>query len=219
MTRRQEQRKSDFGYELSDDMKDIKRDIESQFGANSLNDLMYDPPGDRRIPKKGAWVMVVRSLSPIENDMDKKVRPGMLFWAEHQSGADEAGFNKHGYYKVTLHTPWGDVDLWPYEYATTEFALISKFFQDGELVFHPTKMADSAFSDALFYLRSPGLGAEEAIPLVLGTIEGNVGYFEPSKEAESGISWALSEEGGRWMHVGEPIKKMLTSTLQMRGKK
>src|SRR5438309_8471411 len=171
-------RKSEFGWELSDHLKEIYRGIDMAFGSNSLNDLMYDPPEDRRIPKTGAWVMVVRPLPGIENGMDQKVRPGMVFWAEHQSGADEEGFSKSGYYKVTLHTPWGDVDLWPYEYATCDFSIVSQLFQDRELVFHAAKMADSAFSDALFYLLTRGLGPEEAIPLVLGTIEGNVGYFE-----------------------------------------
>ena len=141
--------------------------------------LVYDPGEMQRIPKEGAWVMITRQLPGIEKGIDKKIRVGRVFYAEHDGAADEFGFLPDGAYKITLRSPWGDVKVWPYEYSTIDAGKLMELWQGKQLLFHPTNVELTRMNDIVFYARSRGIGLADAMVLALGTLKGPVGWFEP----------------------------------------
>lgn len=167
------------------------------FFFNPLELMSYDPPEQARLPEEGAWVLVLRELPPLQEDVHLKVTPGRVFWATRQPGCDAFGFSSHGTYKALARTPWGAVGLWPYEYSTIATDRILAYWEAKELVFHPTA-ENLRFTDALFYIRSRGIALEDAMVMALGTMKGPVGWFEPSADlvgrcaelGRHGLDWA-----------------------------
>src|SRR3954463_9932338 len=103
------------GYELSDRAKNATAGF--LFG-DPANLEVYDPRPSQRIGASGAWAMITRKLPPLENGIDKHFTAGSIFFVEHVAGADESGFLASGICKVQCRSPWGDLCLLPYEYAT-----------------------------------------------------------------------------------------------------
>jgi hypothetical protein len=89
-------------------------------------------------------------------------------------------FELTGSYKVKADTPWGTLTLWPYEYAVKDPKVIIELWRDGAMVFHPTNTSLAHFNAVVFYVRSRGIELADAMVMALGTITGNVGWFEPA---------------------------------------
>lgn len=164
------------GYELADKEKD--RISEGLYG-DPANLLVHDPGEKQRVPAGGAWAMVTRQLPPVEGGVDRNMRVGRVFYVEHLSNADSAGFLPDGSYRVLCRSPWGDVCLWPYEYSVFPAVDLTELWAVGELIFHPLHIDDARFSQVVFYARSRGIGLADAAVMALGTLSGPVGWFEP----------------------------------------
>jgi len=164
-------------YELQPEEKEAK---ERCGWDHPDNDLAWDPGPKQRIPKDGAWVMITRTLPPIERGLNRNLMVGRIFWCDHQSGADEAGFTRDGLYKVICRSPWGDVWLWPYEYSRMEIPEILSLWQTNDVVFVPTNVQLARFNDIVFYARSRGIALADAMVMALGTLSGPVGWFRPA---------------------------------------
>jgi hypothetical protein len=173
----------------NEDMADRLRAVEGMM----LNREVYNPSASKRFKRPGTWVMLLR-VPPVGLPIrDKSIHAtkvmsrGLMFWARHDEGTDEFGFNAKGLYKVVTTTPWGEVHLWPYEYSVMDPVAITKMYQAGELIFHPMTKRPT-FTDELFYVMSRGVPVEEAMPMVLGGMVGPIGWFEPSPELKKAIA-------------------------------
>lgn len=176
-------------YELLPEEKE-RRGRYGLYAVHPMEEEVYDPPPEKRISAQGAWVLLLRLPNiPIQEHLSR----GQLFYAKQQEGADPAGFNARGDYKVMIRTPWGECGLWPYEYSVPSLEKILGWFEAKELVFHPFQ-GEPRFNDALFYLRSRGIGLEEALPMALGTFEEPVGWFEPPAELRETIEDVFGRE-------------------------
>lgn len=180
-SRPHEERASDTGYELSDRAKSIL--TRSPFGwMDPANREVFDPAPSSRVPETGAWALITRQLPAIERGIDQHVRVGRVFYVERadRAGTDAAGFSRDGRYKVRCRSPWGEVHLWPYEYATIDVPELLAMWAEGELRFHPTDIEPARLSEVTFYARSRGIGIADAMVMALGTLAGPVGWFEPA---------------------------------------
>jgi hypothetical protein len=163
-------------YELSDDEKE-RRDI---LILRPEDYDVIDPRDSQLVPKAGAWIMIVRPLPPMEFGMHEHIRVGRVFYAEHQSNADDAGFVPDGSYKVNVNSPWGSVTLWPYEYSVIPVDRILTYWQEGALTFHPQQESVAQFNAIVFYARQRCIGLADAMVMALGSLAGPVGWFEPA---------------------------------------
>jgi len=187
------ERVSELGYELSDRAKSLLD--KSPFGwCDPANHEIYDPRPQSRIPAAGSWALITRQLPPIEGRIDQHVRVGRVFYVERLDATDEAGFRADGTYKVRLCLPWGEVQLWPYEYSVIEIPSLLAMWTDGELTFHPLNVEPARLSEVTFYARSRGIALADAMVMALGTIAGPVGWFEPAS-AELAAKCEAMERG------------------------
>ncbi len=188
-------------YELSDEAKDAEADVDARHQGNPANRFMYDPQSQHRIPEVGAWVMIVQSLPPIERGIDKHILVGRMFYAMRSSNnTDKEGFDANGTYRARLQTEWGDVWIWPYEYAKIETDALLAMWQSGELEFHPVDISLAELNEQVFYARSRGMGLAQAAAMALGSIEANIGWFAPREDlvpALTALSQYATAEMGR----------------------
>lgn len=187
-------------YELADETKEGQADINAQYNGNPANRFSYDPQPQHRIPEVGAWVMILRPLPAIERNIDRHIRVGRMFYATRSSNnTDKEGFDPSGTYRARLQTEWGDVWVWPYEYAKIETDAILAMWQSGELEFHPTDVSLAELNEQVFYARSRGMGLAQAAAMALGSVEANIGWFEPRgdlvPELEDWSRYATNEIG------------------------
>jgi hypothetical protein len=161
-----------------DEMREILIERDLLYGAHMANGELYDPPMEKRIPKEGAWVMITR---PPRLDRKFRFEMGQVFYATRWEGSDDEGFVKGGYYKILATTPWGQCGLLPYEYFVPKVEFVIECYQKGELLFH-AMTETPRLTDALFYCRSRGIGVLEAMPMVLGSFQAPVGWFEMTPE-------------------------------------
>jgi hypothetical protein len=195
-------------YELSDPEK---WDEENRFGSfqrvDPANMDVYDPRESQRIPKEGAWAMIVRKLPGLEGAVDQHIRVARCFFLEHEGDADDAGFTPSGMYRVNLNSPWGTVKLYPYEYAKIEVETLLTLWQQGELVFHPTNMEPGRLNDQVFYARSRGIGLADAMVMALGTVKGNIGWFEPALDLAAACE-EMEDRVHRWKTTRKSTERM-----------
>lgn len=167
-------------YELADEWKSGQYAIDAKNRGHPDNYLVYDPQKQHRIPEQGAWVMIVHALPAIERDIGADVRVGRFFYAIRSGdNTDSEGFSPNGTYKALLQTQWGDVWVWPYEYAMVPTDDILAMWQSGELIFYPTDVSNAELNDQVFYARSRGIPLAQAAAMALGSVEANIGWFEP----------------------------------------
>lgn len=143
---------------------------------------VYDPAPNKRIPESGAWGLITRKLPALEGGVDANIRVGRIFYLERVPNSDSEGFIKGGLYKALLRSPWGDLHVWPYEYSVIEPVVLTSMWSDGELIFHPLHIDSARFQEIAFYARSRGVGLADAAVMALGTLTGNVGWFEPRED-------------------------------------
>lgn len=187
-------------FELTDDAKRGIQDVDHLWNIHPDNRLMYNPGPQHRIPEQGAWVMITRKLPPLERDLDREIRVGRFFYAlQSSTSTDDEGFDPDGHYRALLQTPWGDVWVWPYEYAKVETEKILALWQLEELEFHPTDVSLAEFNAEVYYIRTRGIPLAEAAAMALGSVEANIGWFEPRAdlvpELEDFSRYATSEIG------------------------
>lgn len=201
-------------YELTPEQKAMSN-MFGIAGRNPADREVMEPPANKRITKDGGWAMIIRKLPPIEKGFQGTMRVGRVFYIEHTGEADDAGFTPGGKYKVLCNSPWGSVCLWPYEYSVMDTTKLFSLWESKELIFHP--LAENVrFSDALHYVRSRGVSLEDAMVMVLGTLKGPVGWFEPAP----GLSEQCEEMEER-VHRWEPtrtLKEPMEVTLSVNAK-
>lgn len=167
-------------YELTDEAKEHELAIDLMHGGSPDNGLVYNPGDRQRIGASGSWVMITRALPAIEGGIDREIRVGRVFYVERDANADDAGFLPGGTYKVHLRSPWGDLCLWPYEYATIDTEELTRSWADGELIFHPQRIDTAQFNEIAFYARTRGIKLADAAVMALGTLQASgIGWFEP----------------------------------------
>lgn len=166
---------SEFGHELSEEAKNSVAFL----CGDPANLEVYDPGQKQLIPEAGAWGLITRKLPALEGRVDENIRVGRIFYLKRQPNADAKGFIKGGVYKALLCSPWGELHLMPYEYSTIEPLALTEMWAAGELIFHPLRIDDARFQEIAFYARSRGIGLADAAVMALGTMTGNVGWFEP----------------------------------------
>ncbi len=147
---------------------------------NLLNELTWDPTDKQRIPREGAWVMILR---PPYVTSRARLKMGEIYYAKHLAQADQYGFLPHGRYQVQIETVrGGTIILEAYEYSRFTVPEVLNLWQKKEIVFHPTNIQLSRFNDIVHYARSRGIGLEDAMVMALGSIQENVGWFEPTPQ-------------------------------------
>lgn len=184
-------------FEREENEKEFLKDRSTFWDVDPANAEIYDPGPRQRVPEGGAWAMITRQFPGIEGAIDKKVRVGRIFYLEHENNADKFGFLPDGTYKVKLHSPWGDVSLFPYEYAVQPVDSVMLMWQEKELIFHPTNVELGRMNDIVHYARSRGIGLADALVMALGTLRGAVGWFEPRKDIAKEME-AMEERVHRW---------------------
>ena len=178
-------------------------EIFRSWGVDPENILAYDPRAQQIVPKAGAWVMITRQLPPIEGGLDKKVRVGRIFYAWHHEDADERGFRPSGLYMVRMVAPSDtgesarELSLFPYEYSVLPVESILEMWQGEELKFHPRNISLAALNNVVFYVRSRGIALADAMVMALGTLSGDVGWFEPVDGLAQDLE-AIEERVHRW---------------------
>lgn len=187
---------TEFGYELDRKTKDS---LASFLRGDPANLEVYDPGPRQRLPEAGAWGLITRKLPPLESAVDKEIKVGRIFYLERLPNTDADGFIKGGLYKALLRSPWGELHLWPYEYSTIEPLAVISMWSEGELIFHPLRIDDARLQEIAFYARTRGIGLADAAVMALGTLTGNVGWFEPRSDlAEECEAMEQSVHSVRW---------------------
>ena len=166
-------------YKLDDDESDV---VVADLYGHPANMLVYRPEPRHLVDEAGSWVMITRPLPPMEKDLDKHVIVGRVFYAERPANGDAVGYRPDGSYLIDLRTPFGDLKVWPYEYATVAPLDLMAMWQSGELLFHPLNTSSQQLNDTLFYARSRGIALPDAMVMALGSLVGNIGWFEPAPE-------------------------------------
>ena len=168
-------------YELTDEMKEKRGRFP---GTSLLDDEIFDPSQKKRIPKAGAWVMLLR----IPNiQIQKNLCRGQIFFAKQaETAADSIGFDTRGMYKIQIFTPWGECCLWPYEYSVPKLDDVLSLWDSKELIFHPFQ-GEPRMTDVLSYIRSRGIGLAQALPMALGSFTEPVGWFDVAEEIRESI--------------------------------
>lgn len=198
MSRRRNVQRVPNSYQLAGDDLVAATEIATGFvTAHPANAEVYDPSDDKIVPADGAWALIIRQLPAIEGQIDQHVRVGRVFYIERLDGTDDRGFLASGQYKVISHTPWGDVQLWPYEYSIIAPQTLIELWQAGELLFHPTAVDKARFNEVAFYARSRGIGLADAAVIALGTLTGSVGWFEPPADLAEQME-AFERRINRW---------------------
>jgi len=187
------------------------------WNVDRANLLAFDPTKKQKIPKTGAWVMITRRLPPIEGGIDEKVRVGRMFYACHHDDADEEGFRPNGMYAVRITTPeeigsqGRDLTILPYEYSIIPVEEILALWTTGEIIFHPRNVGRAQLDATVFYARSRGIAVADAMVMALGTLSGDVGWFEPLEEIAVDLE-AMEERVNRWKprrSVKQPMEIIL----------
>lgn len=143
-------------------------------------------PGEQKVPEGGSWIMVTRSP-----DTEYTVPPLSCWYAEPWPMNDH-----YGCCRVKIITPMGELGVFPREYSLLkepekyfEFVgkgMTAKFF-GGE---------DGIPKDALFYLRSRGIGKRDAIVMLIGQIRSHgVLWLEADQQCAEyfGLDWPTKE--------------------------
>lgn len=175
-----------LGYRLQGDELEIQTDIETMSG-HAAGAYVYSPRPDQMIPPDGAWVMITRELSPIERDLHKQFIVGGVFFAERLGETDAEGFPSDGRYRVRVNSPWGEVVLWPYEYAVKDAVHVTELWGEGALEFTATSIEQARLNDVVFYCRQRCIGLADAMVMALGTLKGSVGYFLPPESVREDL--------------------------------
>lgn len=162
----------------------------------SLNRQSYDPDERQVLPKDGAWIMVIRPLPPLVGGLDEHIRPGRFFFAERDPGGDEDGFCADGTYKAVVQSEWGEVKLFPYEYARMETDFILQCWQAEEIRFHPLHIEAARLNEVTFYAMSRGVPLASAVVMALGTLNTNIGWFEPAEAIAAEAEVMASQQVG-----------------------
>ncbi len=185
MARRKQKLKTTF--ELSESDKDAQRFHPFSVHPH-LEAEVIDPPESKRIPKGGAWVMVLRPPTLAECRFER----GQFFFARHGEDTDPVGFDPWGRYKLRVYTPWGEACLWPYEYSVYSIGSVFDMYTAGEILFNVfNETPVTKLNSTLFYIRSRGIPLSEAMVMALGTFEEPVGWFEPTPEIAAMIKGAF----------------------------
>lgn len=199
--RRKRGRSKEDGYRLEGDALETQLAI-SSFAGRAEGDYVYQPSASQMIPKDGAWVMIVRSLPPMEFDLHEKMIVGGVFYAERVAETDDEGFSPDGAYKVRVKSPWGDVILWPYEYAVKDVVNLIALWQEGALEFTATSIDRARLNDVVFYCRQRCIGIADAMVMALGSLSGSVGYFLPPESVREDLR-EMAESIGR--SISHPV--------------
>lgn len=174
-------------------------EVEKSLCLNPAQWEDFDPEPEKIIPEEGAWVTVIR---PPHTAIS--VYFGETFWATRDENADQYGFVHGGMVKITIHTHRGDLCLFPHEYAVLGTDEITKFYAEGELIFHADEHYEHFLNQQLHYVRSRGIGLEQALPLVLGSLKENVGWFELAP----GLKGILGERDVQNDNETQPVESL-----------
>jgi hypothetical protein len=200
-------------FKLDDYEIQTHREIFRGWHMDRGNILVYDPEPKQIIPKSGAWIMITRQLPPIEGGLDKKVRVGRIFYAWHHEDADEKGFRPTGLYMVRMVAPAEggesarELSLYPYEYSALPIESILTMWTAGEIKFHPRNIDLAQLNAVVFYARSRGIALADAMVMALGTLNGDVGWFEPSTDELALDLEEMEQRVNRW----KPTRKVKES--------
>lgn len=185
-------------YKLSDEAIEGRDARGFGFRTDPADRESYDAPKAKIIPKEGAWVIITRQLPPLEGELDKTVLVGRIFYALHHEDSDEQGFRPSGLYLLRLNSPENrDLYVFPYEYSVMDVATILKCWQDGEMDFHPRNVDLATMNNIVFYARARGISMADAMVMALGTLKGDVGWFEPKAGLAKAME-AMEERVHRW---------------------
>lgn len=161
-----------------------------RFGAEYRQSLEMYYPEDygKAIPKEGCWIMVLDTHSFGKSDDDRSgksesiwVKALSFFYAK----PIVKNFDKDwmvGQKMAQIITKQGEVLLYPHEYNVVED--IHKYYEsfgDGVNIIWLNDKAEKEVGnpDALFYIRSRGIGLKEAYKMILGEIKDqNLLYLE-----------------------------------------
>lgn len=134
-------------------------------------------PGANKVPDGGAWILV-KEPPPTEYT----VPPLSIWFAEPWPMAK----SRHDPNRVKIVTPKGELGLFPHEYSLiSDPSIYYEFIGEG-MEIHFFGNEEGVPKDALFYLRSRGIGKKDALAMLIAEIKVHgVMWIEADEEIQS----------------------------------
>lgn len=185
--------------ELTKEAKEVERAATGAFrhlaDVDPRDAWRFDPPKNNVLPKEGAFVTFLGSPHGVEGAF-RMLRPGHTYFAQGRHDA-------HGQYLVGFTTEHGPVNLLAYEYAVLDPLHLWHLVEEGALKFTPRQLSESDFGWQFFYCQSRGIPKAQALVMCLGSIQKDVGWFEPM--GARGEQWWRLQGAGLPPHVKEQM--------------
>lgn len=162
-------------------------------GSNPDDRLRYDPLDSQRLPEEGGYVTFLGQQQGVAGAYSTFMEPGHTFYAQHAPKTED-GFDKYGQYKVYFETPEGPVYLFPYEYVRLSPQHLLYLVKENVLNLHAKGHAPERMYEQVHYLQSRGIHYEDAVLMVMGEDQANIGWFEPLVDWD-GHRWKLESVG------------------------
>lgn len=143
--------------------------------AGELVEDFFPEEYDKQLPETGGWIMLLTEIrvgKTVREGTTKHINvPHMSMWYAMPTLTTcfrELEKVKMHMSQAVIHTPDGDVHVWPHEYTRVDIAKYLDFGEaDGIHIRFLNPQADGFNVDKLFYLRSRGLGEAAAKRLLL----------------------------------------------------
>lgn len=150
---------------------------------------------EKDIPDGGSWIMLLQSVTVGQMLDDGKTTkvitvPHLSLWYAmphisqirvllHNLGIKRRREQEYVYLRqAVINTPDGAVHIWPHEYKKVDINKFLEFCEEDGLFIHYLAEEARVDENALFYLRTRGIGKADAQRMLLGTLQNsNYCYF------------------------------------------
>ena len=164
----------------------------SQFGGVPAVMQLEPEEWGKKVGEEGAWVIVM--MPP---PTEYTVEPLSIWYAVEDEYSRDDGVR---FYRVRILTPDGPLWLWPHEYTILQ-DLPGLIREEGMQVHYLSDQA-AVQEDRLFYLRSRGIGKQDALLMLIGDVkEQTFCYFTSPRSTQ----WAMAGVGVPHLRAREHV--------------
>ncbi len=150
-------------------MESNERRLAIEGSGSSLEDF-YPEEYDKKLPPEGGWIMLLMSVR-VAKDPDGESEPVAITVPHLSIWYAIPTVVSNGAFQAVIHTRDGAVHVWPREYKCVDIGTYLEFSEGDGLNIHFLSEGSGFDEDAMFYIRSRGIGQAEARRMLLATLK------------------------------------------------
>ena len=143
---------------------------ENHSGYDYPYEDLYPEGRGKKLPDDGGWIIIllpVRVGTKIDEHTIKHIEvPHLSVWF-----AVPAMANNGELYQAAIHTPDGEVRIWPHEYQLFNLEKFLEFSDEDGFSIHFLSETGGFDEQAMFYIRSRGISKADAQRMLLPTLK------------------------------------------------